>query len=234
MQASWVSLLSAAAVRSVSCPPSPSFWRWAGFLTSLFSYPVLITINLVPVDATPRHYQQQSTWTPVLTPFTCQMHRMKQGSERKVQVLVLLLQQHLYPYPPFLPQVGRGPWPSAASCFLPALVFYANKEERQPWGLLLLICPRGSLDVRINLQISRPVLLAWAVIANLFLLDGRAWRCVMSRSVLISALGLQACCQMPEFTGVLFWGVEMMETVWEKQGSLWVFFLSLTAVWTLI
>lgn len=28
----------------------------------------------------------------------------------------------------------------------------------------------------------------------------------MSRSVLISALGLQACCQMPEFARVLFWG----------------------------
>lgn len=26
-----------------------------------------------------------------------------------------------------------------------------------------------------------PVLLAWAVIANLFLLDGGAWRCLMSR-----------------------------------------------------
>lgn len=45
-----------------------------------------------------------------------------------------------------------------------------------------MICPRGSLGICINLQISGPVLLAWAVIANLFLLDGGAWRCLMSRS----------------------------------------------------
>lgn len=44
-----------------------------------------------------------------------------------------------------------------------------------------MICPRGSLGICINLQISGPVLLARAVIANLFLLDGGAWRCLMSR-----------------------------------------------------
>lgn len=68
----------------------------------------------------------------------------------------------------------------------------ANKEERQGWGLLLLICPRGSLGISINLQISGPVLLAWAVIANLFLLDGRARRCLMSRLGLYLGTGEQA------------------------------------------
>lgn len=43
---------------------------------------------------------------------------------------------------------------STSSRFLLALVFQANKEERQGWGLFLLICPRGSLGIRINLQIS--------------------------------------------------------------------------------
>lgn len=81
---------------------------------------------------------------------------------------------------------------SCVSCFLLALVFYANKEERKGWGLLLLICPRGSLGIRINLQISGPVLLAWAVIANLFLLDGWAWRCVMSRLGLYLSTGEDA------------------------------------------
>ena len=55
--------------------------------------------------------------------------------------------------------------------------------------MFLLICPRGSLGIRINLQISGPVLLAWAVIANLFLLDGGAWRCLMSRLGLYLSAG---------------------------------------------
>lgn len=38
-----------------------------------------------------------------------------------------------------------------------------------------------------------PVLLAWAVIANLFLLDGGAWRCLMSRLGLYLSTREYAC-----------------------------------------
>lgn len=49
------------------------------------------------------------------------------GAVRESSGVLALLSQHLYPYSAFTPQVA-----SAAACFLPALVFYANKEERQP------------------------------------------------------------------------------------------------------
>lgn len=103
--------------------------------------------------------------------------------------------------------VGPRPWPvstcagcSRCTCHMVpvrarlsrASLLSADKEERQGWGLLLLICPRGSLGISINLQISGPVLLAWAVIANLFLLDGRARRCLMSRLGLYLGAGEQA------------------------------------------
>lgn len=82
--------------------------------------------------------------------------------------------------------------PHGAGRLSRASLLSADKEERQGWGLLLLICPRGSLGISINLQISGPVLLAWAVIANLFLLDGRARRCLMSRLGLYLGAGEQA------------------------------------------
>lgn len=89
-----------------------------------------------------------------------------------------------------------------------------------------MICPRGSLGICINLQISRPVLLAWAVIANLFLLDGGAWRCLMSR------LGLYLSTR--EYAGLLpdCTGLRDLFLV-GGQGSLWVLFLSLKAACTL-
>lgn len=118
---------------------------------------------------------------------------------------------------------------SSTSCLLLALVFYANKEERQGWGLFLLICPRGSLGIRINLQISGPVLLAWAVFANLFLLDGGAWRCLMSRLGLYLSTreyaGLLPDCGGSRGCFFFFFG--------RGTGSLWVLFFSLKSVCTL-
>lgn len=54
-----------------------------------------------------------------------------------------------------------------------------------------------------------PVLLAWAVIANLFLLDGGAWRCLMSRLGLYLSTREYACL-VPDSRGLqdLFFGRE--------------------------
>lgn len=53
------------------------------------------------------------------------------------------------------------------------------------------------------------VLLAWAVIANLFLLDGGAWRCLMSRLGLYLSTREYACL-VPDSRGLqdLFFGRE--------------------------